>query len=218
MDLGKAEEIQQRFRTRLKILPLKGSIQTLAGVDAAFTLDRVIGAACVFSFPDLKLLEEKWAVRKTTFPYIPGFLSFREATVIIGALKKLTNRPDVVLADGQGIAHPRRMGLASHLGILMDLPAIGCAKSRLVGDYQEPGPQKGDWSPLQIGEEIVGAVLRSRKGVKPLFVSPGHKINLADALSVTLQSTRRYRLPEPLRRADRLSKRIRVLLKTKAVR
>jgi deoxyribonuclease V len=190
----------------MAIRPLSDEVRSVAGVDAAFRGNQVIGCACLFAFPALTLLEEVWALRKTTFPYIPGYLSFREAPALIAALKRLKTPPDLVLVDGQGIAHPRRMGIASHLGLLLNVPTVGCAKSRLIGRYQEPGPKKGDWSPLLTNGEVVGAVLRTRQGVKPLFVSPGHRITLPESIKIVQACTRTFRLPEPLRRADHLSK------------
>jgi deoxyribonuclease V len=206
MDLLRARAVQERLRERMAIRPLSDEVRSVAGVDAAFRGKQVIGCACLFSFPALTLLEEVWALRKTTFPYIPGYLSFREAPALIAALKRLKTPPDLVLVDGQGIAHPRRMGIASHLGLLLNVPTVGCAKSRLIGRYQEPGPKKGDWSPLLTNGEVVGAVLRTRQGVKPLFVSPGHRITLPESIKIVQACTRTFRLPEPLRRADHLSK------------
>lgn len=206
MDIIQAGMIQNRLRQKLEIVPLGKKVETIAGVDAAFGEDRVIGAACLFSFPDLKFIEETWSIKKLSFPYIPGYLSFREAPALIAALKKLKIKPDLILVDGQGIAHPRRMGIASYLGVLGNVPAIGCAKSRLVGLYQEPGMNKGDWSSLRLDQEVVGAVLRTRLGVKPLFISPGYRIDLADSLKIVLKSLTVFRIPQPLRRADHLSR------------
>jgi len=206
MDITQAKRIQNFLRQKVEIVPLRKKISYIAGVDAAFGEDWVIGTACLFSFPNLNLLNEVWAIKKNPFPYIPGFLSFRESPVLLAALKKLEIRPDLILVDGQGIAHPRRMGIASHLGVLLDVPTIGCAKSRLVGEYEEPGQIKGSWSPLKIDHEMVGAVLRTRDEVKPLFVSPGQKIDIEDSIKIVLISTTRVRIPEPLRRADHFSK------------
>lgn len=206
MDINLAKKIQNRLKQKLEIFPLKKKVATIAGVDAAYGEDRIIGTACLFSFPGLKFLEEAWVIKKILFPYMPGFLSFREAPALTAALNKLTLKPDLILVDGQGIAHPRKMGIASHLGVLWDRPTVGCAKSRLVGVYQEPGMKKGDWSPLKLDQEVVGAVLRTREGIKPLFISPGHRINLADSLKTVLKSLTVFRIPEPLRRADHLSR------------
>lgn len=208
MDLRKAATIQGRFRKRVEIRPLSKAILTVAGVDAAFYENQVIGCACLVAFPDLTLLEEVWALKRTTFPYIPGYLSFREGPALLAALKKLKSPPDLILADGQGIAHPRGMGVASHLGVLLNLPSVGCAKSRLIGSFEDPKRRKGDWSPLKIGEEVVGAVLRTRDGVAPVFVSPGHRITLEESVQTVLALCTSFRIPEPLRRADHLSKKL----------
>lgn len=206
MNINQAKKIQNFLRQKVAIGPLRKKIHFIAGVDAAFGEGEVIGTACLFRFPDLGFVEETWTVKKSSIPYTPGYLSFREVPALIGALKKLAIRPDLILVDGQGIAHPRRIGLASHLGVLWDVPTIGCAKSRLVGEYQEPGMKKGDWFPLKIDQETVGAVLRTRDGVRPLFISPGHGIDLKESIKIIIQSTPRFRIPEPLRRADHFSK------------
>jgi deoxyribonuclease V len=135
-------------------------------------------------------------------PYIPGLLAFREAPILARAFEKLNCEPDVVLFDGHGFAHPRRMGIASHMGLLLDKPSIGCAKSRLVGTHQEPGNTPGEWSPLMDGEQQIGAVLRTRGNVKPIFVSCGHKMDLKTALMIVLQCCDGYRIPKPTREAD----------------
>jgi deoxyribonuclease V len=206
MNINQAKKVQKFLKQKLEIIPLKKKIKVIAGVDAAFEEGEAVGTACLFSFPDLRFLEESWAVKKNSIPNIPGFLSFRESPALLAALKKLSTPPDLILFDGQGIAHPRRMGITAHLGVLLNMPAIGCAKSRLIGDYQNPGAKKGDWSPLKIEQETVGAVLRTRDGVKPLFISPGHLIDLKGSIKIVLQATSQFRIPEPLRRADRLSK------------
>jgi deoxyribonuclease V len=142
--------------------------------------------------------------RRVAFPYVPGLLSFREIPVVLDALGKLRHPPDLLLCDGQGYAHPRRFGLACHLGVLTGIPAIGVAKSRLIGEYAEPGSNKGDWSPLMDGGEVIGAVLRTRDNVNPVYVSVGHRIELDAAQRIVLACATRYRLPEPTRLADRL--------------
>jgi deoxyribonuclease V len=157
----------------------------------------------------MAVIEETYATAKISFPYIPGFLSFREGPAIIKAIRRLKTKPDLILFDGQGIAHPKGMGIASHVGVLLNIPSIGCAKSRLVGDYAEPGRSKGEFSKLTLKNHTVGAVLRTRDRVRPLFVSPGHLINLEGAIHMVIQCVRKYRIPEPLRRADALSKELR---------
>ena len=174
-------------------------VKTAAGLDCAFDKagGHVLAAAVVLSFPELEVIETASACVPLTFPYVPGLLSFREAPACLAAVKKLKTIPDLFLIDGQGIAHPRRLGLASHLGLFLDCPVIGCAKSRLIGTYDEPGQEKGDWSLLYDKDETIGAVVRTRTTVKPLFISPGHRCTLDDAITWTLRLTTRYRLPEP---------------------
>ena len=148
------------------------------------------------------------ATRQTTFPYIPGLLSFREIPVLLDAIARLRSRPQLLVVDGHGIAHPRRFGIASHLGVVADVPTIGCAKSRLTGKHEEPGPLPGDCSPLLSRDgELIGRVVRTKARTRPLFVSIGHKIGLETAVEIVLRCLRGYRLPEPTRLADRLSKR-----------
>ncbi|NEQ88389.1 MAG: deoxyribonuclease V, partial [Moorea sp. SIO2I5] len=162
-------------------------------------------AVAVLSFPDLQLRENAIARRPTTFPYVPGFLSFREVPVVLDALEKISIIPDLILCDGQGIAHPRRFGLACHLGVLTDIPTIGVAKSRFIGDHEELPENKGNWQPLSHDGEIIGAVVRTRTGVKPVYVSIGHRISLPTAIDYVLRCTSRYRLPETTRWADQLA-------------
>jgi deoxyribonuclease V len=154
--------------------------------------------------PDFEIIETRSAWRKVTFPYIPGLLSFREAPVCIAAARKLRNTPDVFIIDGQGVAHPRRLGLAAHLGLFFNKPTIGCAKSRLTGDFEEPPAEKGGYELLMDGGEVIGAVLRTRSKIKPVFVSVGNKCRLKGAIRVVLACTTRYRLPEPTRLAHQL--------------
>jgi deoxyribonuclease V len=201
-----AKTIQAALMGRVKIIPLIKAPHFIAAVDAAFSGENVIGAVCVYSYPELTLREEAWAVTESYLPYIPGYLSFREGPAIIEALKKLKTGPDMILFDGQGIAHPKGLGIASHVGVILDKPTIGCAKSRLVGEYEEPGDQKGDWSPLRYNGKTVGVVLRTKDKVKPVFVSPGHRIDLQSSAEIILRCTGKYRIPDPLRRADILSK------------
>ena len=189
------------------------AIRRVAGVDAAFADGgRVIrAAAVVLDFPGLVLTEQVVVERPTTFPYVPGLLSFREVPALLEALGRLPAAPDLILCDGHGYAHPRRFGLACHLGLWLDTPTIGVAKSRLTGSHDEPGPAKGDVAWLLAGKgdrprERLGAVLRTRERVKPVFVSAGHRISLRTALALTLACATRYRLPEPTRLADKLSK------------
>lgn len=207
-NIKEAKNIQHHIRQKVKITQLKKKPEFIAGVDAAFSENKVIGTACLYRYPGLTHLEDAYAFTKISFPYIPGFLSFREGTAIIKAISKLKTKPDVILFDGQGIAHPKGVGIATHIGVLLNIPAIGCAKSRLVGNYKEPGIIKRRYSYLKYQGKIIGAVLRTRNNVKPVFVSPGHMIDLKGAIDIVLKCTGKYRIPEPLRRADQLSKKL----------
>lgn len=204
-DPGAARALQERLRERVRLEPLAGPITRVAGVDAAFLPDRVVAVATLLSYPGLELLEEAVGLAPLTFPYVPGLLSFREGPAVMAALDGLQGAPDLVLFDGQGIAHPRRLGIAAHIGVLVDRPAIGVAKSRLTGEADESalGPRKGARVPLTADHEVLGAVVRTRDRVRPLFVSPGHRVTVADAVAWTLACCTRYRLPEPTRRADK---------------
>ena len=208
-----AVEIQKKLEPILDLRPLRKNLKTVAGVDVSTSkkTDRLWAGVVVFEFPQLIKVEEKWVQGRARFPYVPGLLSFREIPPLLEALERLEIEPDLILCDGQGIAHPRRLGLASHLGLALNKPTIGCAKSRLVGEFSEVGGEKGDYSPLQYKNRIIGAVLRTRKGVKPLFISPGNKITLKDSLKIVLSCTVRYRMPEPTREAHLLVNRIRKL-------
>jgi deoxyribonuclease V len=185
-----------------------GPIDRVAGVDVGYGKRGADARAAVvvLDFADLAVVESATASRAATFPYVPGLLSFREAPVAIEALGKLRVRPDLLLCDGQGIAHPRRLGIASHLGLLLDIPSIGVAKSRLIGSHDEPGPHRGDWTPLVDKGEVIGAVVRTRPGTKPIYVSIGHRVGLDTAIALMMRCTTRFRLPETTRAADRLSK------------
>lgn len=209
VSIEEARHIQEELRQRVVLECVKHSSnwpETVAGVDVAFRNGIAYAACDVFSYPQLELLEEKTAFRRVTYPYIPGFLSFREIPVIMNTLLSLEIEPDIILCDGQGIAHPRGMGLASHIGVIFAKPTIGCAKSRLVGEYEEPRVEKGSVATLSYKGRVVGYVLRTRTGVKPVFVSPGNLISPEDAVKVIIGCVRDRRIPEPLRLADRRSK------------
>ena len=203
-----ARELQTRLSAKIRHKPLKKNIKLTAGLDCAFSKDKtkVIAAVVVLSMDDFHIVEKAHAVRPTPIPYIPGLLSFREAPACIAAVEKLTTAPNLFLIDGQGIAHPRRLGLASHLGLFLNKPTIGCAKSRLTGTHDQPGSGKGDHTLLKDEKtsETIGAVLRTRDNVKPLFVSVGHLCTLEDAIETTLRCAIKYRLPEPTRQAHLL--------------
>jgi deoxyribonuclease V len=204
---GEARALQERLCSQAETRDRLGTPALVAGIDVGFEdRGRITRAAvAVLRCGDLQLVESSLARRPTRFPYVPGLLSFREIPAALGALAALTCTPDLLLCDGQGLAHPRRFGLACHLGWLVDVPTIGVAKSRLLGDYAPPAAERGAWSPLWDRGELVGAAVRTRRGVKPLFVSPGHRVDVASAVRLTLACTDRYRLPEPSRTAHRLA-------------
>ncbi len=204
--IAEARDIQEQLRQKVKIAPYRGKLRYVAGVDAAFSETRVFAAACLYSYPELSLIEDTHVVQRLRFPYVPGYLSFREGPAIIEAIRKLVQEPDIILVDGQGIAHPRGLGSASFIGVVLNIPSIGCAKTRLVGEHQEPGSKKGNWSELVYENSVVGGVLRTRDGVKPLFVSPGHLADLESSLRIVMGCLGKYRIPEPIRCADTLSK------------
>jgi len=180
-------------------------VTTVAGVDAGYRDDMARAAVVVLTYPGLEVTDYATADRPVTFPYIPGLLTFREAPAVLDAMEKLTTLPDLLIFDGQGIAHPRRLGIASHIGVLLDMPAIGCAKSRLCGRHEEPDSEKGSHVPLIHNGDIIGAVTRTRNNVKPVFVSPGHRIDLPTSVEYVLSCCRKYRLPETTRQADHLA-------------
>lgn len=184
----------------------------MAGADVSVSRGRgeARAAAVVLSFPELAVIEVALAEGKPKFPYIPGLLSFREAPLVVEAFSRLKARPQLLLVDGQGQAHPRRFGLACHLGLLLDLPAIGCAKSRLWGVHGEVGPEVGDWAPLMDGEETIGVALRTKAKVKPVYISVGHRVDLESSVAWVLRLGQGFRLPEPLRQAHQAAARVKV--------
>jgi deoxyribonuclease V len=202
---------QERLRGRLLLRGGPRRVRLVAGADISHDRgsDRFHAAVVLLALPGLETVEEATAEGESPFPYVPGLLSFREGPLLLRAFRKLRRRPDLLLFDGHGIAHPRGIGIASHLGLLLDLPSVGCGKSLLVGEFEPPGPRRGDWSPLRFGGRRVGAALRTRAGVKPLFVSPGHLIGNAAALRWVLRCGEGYRLPAPVRRAHLLANRLR---------
>jgi deoxyribonuclease V len=213
--------IQNTLREKI-IVSLQHSalkdVRYIAGADVAYQnvgqgfshAPTGYAAVVVMTFPDLEVVEEKCIKGDIKFPYIPGLLSFREAPIILKAFEKLKREPDLIIFDGQGIAHPRGMGIASHLGIILDKPTIGCAKSKLFGSYDEPGKKAGDFSHLfDNNDNIIGAVVRTKSDTKPVFVSIGHKIDLQTSIKVIQQCTRSYKIPEPIRLAHNLLNRLR---------
>jgi len=206
LNYKQAVDLQNRLAGRVRFVSLRKKPKIVAGLDCAFSRDgrKIFAVAVVLKLGTFEIIETKSAVRKVTFPYIPGLLSFREAPVCIAAVNKLKTEPDLFIIDGQGIAHPRRLGLAAHLGLFFDKPTVGCAKSRLTGSFKGPAVQKGCYSLLTHKGQTIGAVVRTRKNVKPVFVSVGNKCTLEDAIDVTLACMTKYRLPEPTRLAHQL--------------
>lgn len=203
-----AIQIQTKLSKKIRFGGAPRYIDTIGGCDASFSKDgnKVYAAAVIMSFPELKILETATATCKVDFPYVPGLLTFREGPAILACLKKIKRVADVILFDGQGIAHPRYMGIATHIGILLDIPTIGCAKSKLFGTYKEPSPKRGSFSKIKgKNGETLGAALRTKDAVRPVFVSAGHKMNLEDAIKLTLAATPKYRISEPLRQAHHLA-------------
>lgn len=202
-----AVALQRELCTQVEREDRLGTVNTVAGVDVGFEANNSItrAAVAVLSFPGLELIDYALAREPTRFPYVPGLLSFREVPTVLKALEQLHIVPDLFLCDGQGIAHPRRLGIASHLGLICDVPAIGVAKTRLMGSHDEVANEKGCWVPLMDKDERIGAVLRTRTGVKPLYISSGHRVGLMTAIDYVLQCTTRYRLPETTRWAHRLA-------------
>ncbi|HET6928904.1 MAG TPA: endonuclease V [Candidatus Acidoferrum sp.] len=224
---AEARKIQEEMQTHWRGEDAFGPIRTVAGLDASFVLtgsqalkkpasrwnrlreaNRAIGCAVMYRFPEMEELERVYAILPLEFPYVPGLLSFREIPVLLAALRKLQTMPDLLFCDAHGYAHPRRMGLASHLGLVLDLPTIGCAKSLLIGTHRVLPQKAGSWAPLideKAGGERIGAVLRTRDGVRPIYVSQGHRVSLETAVRLTLAVTNGYRIPRPTREADRFA-------------
>ncbi len=206
-----AKQVQLALRDRVEIAALSSAIETVAGADVSFNQSSSwgIGGVVVCDARTFKVIDQASFQGKLSFPYVPGYLSFRELPLLVPAFERLVSMPDLVLCDGQGLAHPRRFGLACHVGVALDCPTIGCAKSRLVGEHTEPDTERGARVPLTLEGEEIGAVLRTRSGVAPVYVSIGHKITLDEAVDWTLQTSARFRLPEPIRWAHKLVNRIR---------
>lgn len=198
-----AVALQRELAGRVERRRRTGRIRTIAGVDCSVRAGRVGAVIAVFTWPDLAPLEVATALREVEFPYVPGLLSFREVPALLAAWETLGARPDLLLVDGHGIAHPRRIGIASHLGVVLDVPTIGCGKSLLVGEHREPGPRRGARTRLVHRDDVIGACLRTRDGVKPVYVSIGHRVDRDLAVKTVLACATRHRLPEPIHVADR---------------
>jgi deoxyribonuclease V len=206
LEPAEAAELQRRLAGLVRLEPPGREPRLVAGCDVSYDaeLGQYFAAALVLCLPGLDEVDRAETSGTTAYPYVPGLLSFREAPVLLGALALLCVRPDVLMLDGQGIAHPRRLGLASHVGVLLDMPSVGCAKSLLVGRSEEPPPERGAWAPLVHRGETVGAALRTRDRKRPVYVSPGHRMDLGSAIRLVLACGAGTKLPEPTRRADRV--------------
>ena len=207
---SEALEIQSRFRDKIITKGRLDGVKLIAGVDTAFdhNTDTLYAAVSVFNYPEMTEYERVSDSARAFFPYIPGLHAFREGPVILKALSRIRTRPDLIIFAGHGIAHPRHFGLASHLGLILDLPSIGCARKRLSGEYEEVGSEPGANAPLIVNNRESGCVYRSREKVKPIFISPGHRCGITDAVNIVVKCLREYRVPEPVRAAHRLANRI----------
>jgi deoxyribonuclease V len=210
VSVEEAIRIQETLRDRIILKNTSLKVRTIGGGDVAYSKsdNLLFGAIVVLSFPHMEILDTATCDGKVPFPYIPTLLSFREGPILIKTFQKLKIKPDVVIYDGQGIAHPRGMGLASHMGLWFDLPSIGCAKTPLLDEFISPGPFKGSLEWLRREGKKVGAVLRTKEKVKPLFISPGHRIDLMTSIHLILESCRGFRIPEPLRKAHQITREI----------
>jgi deoxyribonuclease V len=217
VDYASARAIQDRLRTRIIRRGAAKNVRLIAGADVSYDKsgNRFYAAVVVMEYPQLSVVETVTSCGVATFPYIPGMLTFREGPIVLDAFRKLRRAPDLVIFDGQGVAHPRGFGLASHLGLLLDLPSIGCAKTRLCGEHDEPGPNATDCAPLTYDGRRVGMVVRTKRGVRPVYVSIGHRISISSAVDWVIKCCRGYRLPEPTRQAHLTVNRLRLKAREK---
>lgn len=202
----RAVAIQRELRAMLVLRAPRKAFRLVAGADISYSKesDEFFAGVIVLSLPDLEEADRSTAIGRVTFPYIPGLLSFREGPILLKAFARLATPPDLILFDGQGTAHPRGLGLASHMGLILDVPSIGCAKSRLCGEHDDVGARAGSHVPLKLDGKTIGAVVRTRDNVNPIFVSPGHRVGHRAAVTWALRCCRGYRIPEPTRRAHHL--------------
>ncbi len=210
VSVEEAVQIQEALKDRIILKKTFLKVKTIGGGDVAYSRNEnlLFGAIVVHSFPEMEILDAAAADGKISFPYIPGLLSFREGPILIKAFQRLRLRPDIMIYDGQGIAHPRGIGLASHMGLWLDLPSIGCAKTPLLREFISPGPSRGSFEWIRRGGREVGAILRTKENVKPLFISPGHRIDFSASNKLILESCKGFRFPEPLRKAHQLSRKM----------
>jgi len=203
LTIPEATAIQNSLRDSLRQDEITGSIRTIAGADISLNRfsETIYAGIVTLDYLTLQPLSYSLVKSKTRFPYVPGYLAFREVPALLQAIAQMDNKPDVIVVDGHGIAHPRRMGIAAHFGALIDIPTMGCAKKKLYGQYEEPGVLKGEYTPLEAKGETIGYVLRTKYNVKPVFVSPGNHLSLASSLQLAKHCMGAYRIPEPTRRA-----------------
>ncbi len=210
--IEEAKSIQLQLQDKIVLHELHEPVELIAGADVSYSrkLKKCFASVLILKYPELEIIERAEAIADVHFPYVPGYLTFREAPVLLSAFEEITLVPDLVLFDGQGIAHPRHLGIAAHLGLFLGIPTIGCAKSRLIGEYDEVGFERGDYSALFRRNEVIGAVVRTRKNVKPIFVSPGFKITVDESLECALKTCLGYRIPEPVRQSHMTVTKMRV--------
>lgn len=209
VDEAEAVAMQSELASCVVVADQTGDVETVAGLDIAYdkNSDDVVASAVVLRRGDLAVVDQAVVRGRSDFPYVPGLLAFRELPMLLRAVESLSVAPDVFVCDGYGLAHPRRFGLACHLGVVLDVPSIGVAKNPPHVSVAEPGPGRGDWSPIHSGEEVIGCALRTRDEVKPIYVSVGHRCTLSAARELVLELAPRYRIPEPIRAADHLGRR-----------
>ncbi|WP_234670216.1 deoxyribonuclease V [Dyadobacter sp. CY261] len=206
LTIGEATLIQQQLRSHLNLQPLQKEIKTIAGADISLTLysETVYAGLVILSYPELQPIACSLVKSSTIFPYVPGYLAFREIPAILKAYEQIPVKPDVIMFDGNGILHARRMGIASHFGVLTGAVTMGCAKKKLAGQYTEPGESKGEYTNVTDKGDVIGYAVRTKDDVKPVFISPGHQMSLEDSLTLALRCTGRHRLPEPTRKAHEI--------------
>lgn len=211
VSLKEAIQIQELLKEQIVLKKTFSEVKTVGGGDAAYSKkgDLLFAAVVVLSFPEMKIIDAATADGRAFFPYIPGLLSFREGPILIEVFQRLSVKPDLMIYDGQGVAHPRGMGLASHMGLWLNLPSIGCAKTPLLNGFVSPGPSRGSFEWIRKKGRKVGAVLRTKENVKPLFISPGHRIDFLTSNQLILESCKGFRFPEPLRKSHQLAERMR---------
>ncbi|GGM98597.1 endonuclease V [Dyadobacter beijingensis] len=203
LTLGEATLIQQQLRGHLRLEPFQKEIKTIAGADISLTLysETVFAGLVILSYPELQPIACSLVQSSTIFPYVPGYLAFREIPAILKAYEQIPVKPDLIMFDGNGILHARRMGIASHFGVVTGAVTMGCAKKKLAGQYAEPGASKGEYANVTDKGEVIGYAVRTKENVKPVFISPGHQMSLEDSLAIALKCTGKHRLPEPTRYA-----------------